>query len=464
VRAARRSLKRESKVVLSDEIIFFDDVAGNHQAKVRPCGVWVCVREGGCQASGVVAQTLAATLGCMPCTQARAPQQPTRSPFVAPPFPHKAALTHPHPRPRPPRPGQVELMEVVDFFRRPEKFRASGARPPKGVLLVGSPGADADSSAGTSRRAQRCVNAVERRCQRADLCATDVHARLVRACQHHPNTRTRHSHTHTRTQTRARTHARTQPHTHTHPNTRTHARTHARNHTRRQRQDADGARGRWRERRRVHQQQRERVHRDVHGPRRCARARPLQHGGANSVRVRVRVCMCACVHVCLHACVHVCVCAAATNLCLNMLAQAAQASLCSHPRAPMTLPPPRSHTHDTTHARHTHTHTHTLPAQARKLSPCIIFIDELDAVGRARRSGQQGGNDERDNTVNQLLTELDGFAAETQGARGAASCWGVCARVCVWPCCAAHGPARSWLVDPVRVCCAWCVCMRRHTP
>lgn len=53
--------------------------------------------------------------------------------------------------------------------------------------------------------------------------------------------------------------------------------------------------------------------------------------------------------------------------------------------------------------------------QARKLSPCIIFIDELDAVGRARRSGQQGGNDERDNTVNQLLTELDGFAAETQG-------------------------------------------------
>lgn len=56
--------------------------------------------------------------------------------------------------------------------------------------------------------------------------------------------------------------------------------------------------------------------------------------------------------------------------------------------------------------------------QARKLSPCIIFIDELDAVGRARRSGQQGGNDERDNTVNQLLTELDGFAAETQGGDG----------------------------------------------
>jgi SpoVK/Ycf46/Vps4 family AAA+-type ATPase len=55
------------------------------------------------------------------------------------------------------------------------------------------------------------------------------------------------------------------------------------------------------------------------------------------------------------------------------------------------------------------------PCQARKLSPCIIFIDELDAVGRARRSGASGGNDERDNTVNQLLTELDGFSAETQG-------------------------------------------------
>lgn len=38
-------------------------------------------------------------------------------------------------------PKKVELMEVVDFFRKPEKFRASGARPPKGVLLVGPPGA-----------------------------------------------------------------------------------------------------------------------------------------------------------------------------------------------------------------------------------------------------------------------------------------------------------------------------------
>lgn len=67
VRQARRSLKRESKVQLSDEIIFFDDVAGNEQAK-------------------------------------------------------------------------VELLEVVDFFRKPEKFRSSGAKVPKGVLLVGPPG------------------------------------------------------------------------------------------------------------------------------------------------------------------------------------------------------------------------------------------------------------------------------------------------------------------------------------
>ncbi|GFR46161.1 hypothetical protein Agub_g7689 [Astrephomene gubernaculifera] len=67
VREARRKLKRDSKVQMSDEIIFFDDVAGNAQAK-------------------------------------------------------------------------VELMEVVDFFKTPEKFKACGARPPKGVLLVGPPG------------------------------------------------------------------------------------------------------------------------------------------------------------------------------------------------------------------------------------------------------------------------------------------------------------------------------------
>ncbi|PJF20561.1 MAG: cell division protein FtsH, partial [Phototrophicales bacterium] len=48
-------------------------------------------------------------------------------------------------------------------------------------------------------------------------------------------------------------------------------------------------------------------------------------------------------------------------------------------------------------------------AQARKHAPCIIFIDEIDAVGRHRGSGMGGGHDEREQTLNQLLTEMDGF-------------------------------------------------------
>eukprot|EP00537_Pseudo-nitzschia_pungens_P004817 CAMPEP_0172357406 /NCGR_PEP_ID=MMETSP1060-20121228/1785_1 /TAXON_ID=37318 /ORGANISM="Pseudo-nitzschia pungens, Strain cf. cingulata" /LENGTH=682 /DNA_ID=CAMNT_0013078079 /DNA_START=210 /DNA_END=2258 /DNA_ORIENTATION=- len=47
--------------------------------------------------------------------------------------------------------------------------------------------------------------------------------------------------------------------------------------------------------------------------------------------------------------------------------------------------------------------------QAKKNAPCIIFIDEIDAVGRQRGGGQGGGNDEREQTINQILVEMDGF-------------------------------------------------------
>lgn len=49
--------------------------------------------------------------------------------------------------------------------------------------------------------------------------------------------------------------------------------------------------------------------------------------------------------------------------------------------------------------------------QAKKNSPCVIFIDEIDAVGRQRGAGLGGGNDEREQTLNQLLVEMDGFGA-----------------------------------------------------
>ncbi|MEM1215424.1 MAG: ATP-dependent zinc metalloprotease FtsH, partial [Bacteroidota bacterium] len=51
--------------------------------------------------------------------------------------------------------------------------------------------------------------------------------------------------------------------------------------------------------------------------------------------------------------------------------------------------------------------------QAREKAPCIVFIDEIDAIGRARgRGNMQGGNDERENTLNQLLVEMDGFSTD----------------------------------------------------
>src|SRR5574344_165713 len=49
--------------------------------------------------------------------------------------------------------------------------------------------------------------------------------------------------------------------------------------------------------------------------------------------------------------------------------------------------------------------------QAQEKAPCIVFIDEIDAIGQKRNSGQYGGNDEREQTLNQLLTEMDGFEA-----------------------------------------------------
>ena len=47
--------------------------------------------------------------------------------------------------------------------------------------------------------------------------------------------------------------------------------------------------------------------------------------------------------------------------------------------------------------------------QAKEKAPCIVFIDEIDAIGQKRSGGQMGGNDEREQTLNQLLTEMDGF-------------------------------------------------------
>ncbi len=49
--------------------------------------------------------------------------------------------------------------------------------------------------------------------------------------------------------------------------------------------------------------------------------------------------------------------------------------------------------------------------QGKKNAPCIIFIDEIDAVGRHRGAGLGGGNDEREQTLNQMLVEMDGFEA-----------------------------------------------------
>ena len=58
-------------------------------------------------------------------------------------------------------------------------------------------------------------------------------------------------------------------------------------------------------------------------------------------------------------------------------------------------------------------HTPFTLLQAKAKAPCIVFIDEIDAVGRQRGAGMGGGNDEREQTINQLLTEMDGFEGNT---------------------------------------------------
>jgi AFG3 family protein len=52
--------------------------------------------------------------------------------------------------------------------------------------------------------------------------------------------------------------------------------------------------------------------------------------------------------------------------------------------------------------------------QAKAKAPSIIFLDEIDAIGKKRSEASQGGNDERDSTLNQLLVELDGFGTDTE--------------------------------------------------
>jgi ATP-dependent Zn proteases len=84
--------------------------------------------------------------------------------------------------------------------------------------------------------------------------------------------------------------------------------------------------------------------------------------------------------------------------------------------------------------------------QAKKNAPCIIFIDEIDAVGRHRGAGLGGGNDEREQTLNQLLVEMDGFEANEGVILIARPTGPTCS---IRRCCArAASTARSWCRIP----------------
>ncbi len=80
--------------------------------------------------------------------------------------------------------------------------------------------------------------------------------------------------------------------------------------------------------------------------------------------------------------------------------------------------------------------------QGKKNAPCIIFIDEIDAVGRHRGAGLGGGNDEREQTLNQMLVEMDGFESNEGviliAATTGPTCW---TRRCCAP---AASIARWW--------------------
>ena len=74
--------------------------------------------------------------------------------------------------------------------------------------------------------------------------------------------------------------------------------------------------------------------------------------------------------------------------------------------------------------------------QAREKAPCIVFIDEIDAIGRARGKNAVVSNDERENTLNSLLVEMDGFSGDGGPATAALSCWlPPTARMCWIPHC-----------------------------